>query len=132
MAVISKPFSVPAFMPAHSGLRYQKDEGVWSVYVMELDGRPIFEVSVDNADPDLIIYVGRVGARWAQVHEVADADFGVSLETNGRAAKGMHEVGGSPETPGDIVDHIDGMSVQSYVYPRVARIMADIFIPKNG
>ena len=126
-----QPFVLPNIMPESSGLRYQTDEGTWSVYVMEIGGRPVFEVSVDNEDSDLKIYVGKIGARWAQINELTDAGFGVSLETNGRAQRGTHEVGGTPEAPGELKDHIDGTSVQTYVYPRVARIMADLFVPVN-
>jgi len=131
MAVIDKSFILPAMFPANSGLRYQKDEGSWSVYLMDIDERPVFEVSIDNDDPDLTIYVGRVGARWALVHNISDTGYGVPLETNGHATKNTHEVGGTPESPGELKTHIDGVSVQSFVYPRVARILADIFAPKN-
>lgn len=109
---------VPSVLPEQSGLRYQRDEGTWSVYVMEIGGRPVFEVSVDNTDADLVIWVGKVGARWAAVEDVSSmaAETGPSQATNGRAKR--NDVG-----------RISGYSVQTYVYSRVARIMADLFVP---
>lgn len=114
-----------------SGLVYKEDVGTWSVYQMWFEHRVVFEVTVDNADPELKIYVGKQSATWAKVNDVpaVQATSGELIETKGRAAKGTHEVGGTPDSPGDLKDHIDGMSVQSYVYPRVMFLMAAVFVP---
>lgn len=100
-----------------TGMAYKADNGTWSVYELWFENRVVFEVAVDNADPELKIWIGK-------------PDDVNMIETKGRAAKGLHEVGGTSETPGDLKDHIDGMSVQSYVLPRALRFMVNLYLPK--
>lgn len=115
------------------GIGYVGDQGTWSVYEVHLDGRAILEASVDNDDPDLAIWVGRPGARAALVSKdvMTQHMTGLPIMTKGRAKKGIHEVGGTPESPGELKDHIDGAVVQMYLFPRLVRLMADIYVPKS-
>jgi len=114
-----------------TGLVYRVDEKTWSVYDMWFEDRVIFEVAVNNTDPELKIYVGRLAATWAMVHDLDDDEmsFGDLIETKGRAKRGTHEVGGTPVSPGEIKDHIDGATIQSYVYPRLLFLMAAVYVP---
>lgn len=115
-----------------TGMVYRGDEKTWSVYDMHLDGRVIFEAAIDNTDPELKIYVGRCGATFGKVWEIDKSvtDFGDLTVTKGRAKRSVHPVGGAPgQVPDGLHDHIDGATVQSYVYPRLTFLLAAIFVP---
>lgn len=115
------------------GIKYREDLGDWSVYELHIDGRCVLEASVNNTDPKLTICVGKPGATWNVVHGAADLKItGPLIETAGYATKGLHEVGGTPTSPGDIKDHIDGISIQNYVLTRVVRLLADVHVPRHG
>jgi hypothetical protein len=109
-----------------TGMVYKADEGTWSVYELWYENRVVLEAAVDNADSELKIFVGYPGSSVAQAIGTPDA----MIATNGIAKKGLHEVGGTEDSPGDLKDHIDGVSVQSYVLPRAIRFMADLYVPK--
>lgn len=114
-----------------NGLAYEGDINGWSIYVMHLKGQAIFEASVNNNDPDLTIWVGKIGATFAHIHEL---DMGVPLtETEGRAVKGVHAAkpAEGETVPSGLYDHIDGMSIQMYVYPTLPFILVDLFVPKQ-
>jgi hypothetical protein len=115
------------------GIGYVGDVGTWSRYLVMIGNRAVLELSVDNADPELKIWVGRPGSRQALLSgsEIEQTMVGLPIETKGRAKRGPHEVGGSDTSPGDLKDHIDGMTVYSYVLPRLFRFMADIYVPKS-
>lgn len=100
-----------------NGLAYTSDRDNVSIYAMMMDHRVVFYVTVDNEDAELKIRV--------HTH-----DWNYGYETNGKAIKGVHEVGGTHDTPGDLKDHIDGMSIQNYVYPRLPIILANLYVPK--
>ena len=82
---------------------------------------------MDNEDPELKIVIGKPNFLAAAL--AGDGATAV-IVTNGVAQKGLHEVGGTEDSPGDLKDHIDGVSVQKYVLPRVFRFMADLYVPK--
>lgn len=114
------------------GLVYRGDEESWSVYEMYLDDRVIFEASVNNEDPELVIHVGRRGATFGQVWSIdkSISNFGDLVPTKGRAKRVTHVVGGSEDqAPDGVHDHIDGFTLQTYVYPRALFLMAAIFVP---
>lgn len=115
-----------------TGLVYRGDEGTWSVYEMWYENRVIFEASVCNTDPNLKIWVGQRGATWAMVHDVAECvtSCGALIATKGRAQRGIHTEGGVPgEVPDGLHEHVDGATMQSYVYPRLTFLLATIFVP---
>lgn len=114
------------------GIGYVHDLTSWSIYEVHTGGRSILEISIDNDDPELIIYVGRPGARKADITDsvIEQEMVGLPVKTNGRAKKYEHEVGGTPESPGDLKVHIDGITVYRYILPRIVRFLADIYIPK--
>lgn len=91
-----------------------------SVYQMWVNDVVVFLVSVVNADPHLQIFIGRPDAE----------DTGVWHGSVGQAFRGTHEVGGTPTSPGDLVEHVDGVSVQRYVYPRIPQILTHMYVPK--
>lgn len=95
-----------------NGLAYDQDVDGKSIYILWIENKIAFSVVVDNADPELKIVI---------------TGNGKTLETNGRAGKGMHEVGGSDTSPGDLKDHIDGMSIQMYIYPRIMHFIAELY-----
>jgi hypothetical protein len=90
-----------------------------SVYEMYVADRMVFLVSVVNADPDLQIQIGRPNAEATGKWHLSD----------GQAVKGLHEVpsddGG--EVPSGLVEHVDGMSLQAYVYPRLPLILVRMY-----
>lgn len=124
MAITKQDTVGMILFPKASGLRYHEDLGTWSVYVMDVAGRPVFEVAVDNADPELKIHIGKPAATFGKVQL---GTVGTLTETSGRAKRNKYEVS---DTPGEFTEHISSTSVQAYVYPRVLRIMADVYVPK--
>lgn len=103
------------------GLAYVADFGSWSVYNMWINDRVVFEVSVDNDDPTLAIHVAPKNTTHAHVAFITGMD---EHKTDGVAFKGTHEVGGTDTSPGDLKDHIDGMSIQKYVYLNLPMLIA--------
>lgn len=99
-----------------SGLHYHGDEGTYSVYRYYKGGRPVFEAAVDNTDPELKIYVGKVSATWAKVEKLPLGTMGKLFETKGRAWKRDGE------------DHICTTSMMSYICPRAFAILANLFV----
>lgn len=91
-----------------------------SVYQMWVNDVVVFLVSVVNADPHLQIFIGRPDAE----------DTGAWHGSVGQAFKSTHEVGGTSTSPGDLVEHVDGVSVQRYVYPRTSQILTHMYVPK--
>jgi hypothetical protein len=114
------------------GIGYVQDIDTWSVYQIWTDNRPILEMSVDNDDPDLKIFVGKPGSRLAAVSEdeMSQLVVGLPIVTDGRAHKSTHEVGGTSNSPGELKDHIDGMTVYQYVVAHLVPIFADVYVPK--
>lgn len=117
-----------------NGMKYRNDipskrvtedgvvDSTRSVYEMWLADRIVFLVSVDNDDPELRIQIGKPNA------DVTDK-WHTSV---GQAVKGLHTVPSSDESevPDGLHEHIDGTSVQAYVYPRVALILAHMYVSK--
>jgi hypothetical protein len=110
-----------------NGMKYVTDVNTTSTYEVYLDGRVIMEVGVDNTDPDLKIFIGKPGT-YLQHSLTGDASGWVV--TQGTATKGVHEVGGSPSSPGTLKDHVDGMTLQMFVLPNALRLLADLYIPR--
>ncbi len=99
------------------------------MYDFWLRGRIVLEVAVDNAQTSseqtgYPIYVGRPGA----VESQGDVDL---LATNGRAVKRTFYVPGETENdaPDGLHVHVDPESVYSYVRPRLAVLLAKVFVP---
>lgn len=88
-----------------NGLAYKTDtaDGV-SIYEMKVKNVVVFEVGIFNTDAELKIRIRKPG----------DTDW---LITNGKAAK-----------TADSGDYIDGLTVQSYVYPRLPEMMFDLWV----
>lgn len=92
-----------------------------SVYQMWLDNRVAFLVSIANEDPNLRIWVGRPNA-----FQTGDWMF-----TKGRTVKQLHEVGGTPESPGELKEHVDGAVIQQFIYPRLLELLVRLYVPEN-
>lgn len=107
-----------------TGLSYIGDEGAISVYRLQLDGLHLLDVLVDNAttiDPEVAEATGvKLKDETATLHPIAVAtpDRKAVLPTNGYGAKYAHI-----ENEGVSAPHIDGISVQQYVMPRVVRLL---------
>ena len=90
-----------------------------SIYEMWAANRIVFLVSVVNADPDLVIQLGK-----------PDADVtGEWHLSRGKAAKAVHAVPAADgsDIPDGLDEHVDGITVQSYVYPRAALILTHMY-----
>lgn len=115
-----------------TGLTYRNDvKAVWldddgtpssttrSVYQMWIADRVVFLVSVLNADPFLQIQLGKPdvenGGKW--------------YLSDGQAKRGLHVVPASDggEVPDGLLEHIDGISIQEYVYPRTLMILVKMY-----
>lgn len=85
-----------------NGLAYKHDDdnGV-SIYVMSIKHTPVLEAGVDNTDSELKIRIRKVG----------DTEWFI---TGGRAVTNGGQV--------------DGISVQSYVYLRMAELLFDLYV----
>jgi len=118
------------------GLRYREDLGTLSVYEQFLNHRPVFEVVVDNEDDMLTIYVGKPGSAAVVAEDNTDEVRGEMLiKTKGFAAATLHEDPDGAEDaddwiPNGVSVHVNGRTVQRYVYPRVAHLLADLFVPR--
>lgn len=111
-----------------NGLAYKGDVQSYSVYELFVEGMAVLEAAVDNTDTELKIFVGKQGATFAQVEMGIDGQL---TETTGRAVKGTHVIGGSEDTaPDALAEHIDGCSVQSYIYPRALRFVVQLHLQK--
>src|SRR5689334_23051160 len=115
-----------------NGLRYAENVGTFSVYEMFLNHRPAFEVVIDNDDPELVIHTARVGTGVA-LKEGVPAKSVLNV-TKGRAKISLHEgtselIDGIP-VPSGVDVHINGRTVQRYVYPRTPFLLADLYIPR--
>lgn len=86
-----------------------------SVYEMRIAGRRVLLVSVVNADSSLLIQIGKPDAEKTYMWNV----------TTCSAAKGLHEISSSDGNvvPDGVANHIDGISVQNYIYPNILTIL---------
>lgn len=92
-----------------------------SVYEMWVADRIVFLVSVVHSDPGLYIQIGRRNV-------CVTGDWFIS---DGQAIILPHEVGGTPESPGDLVDCIDEMSIERYIYPIALIIVTCLYVDKS-
>ncbi len=94
-----------------------------SVYDMWIGDRRVFLVSVVNADPGLQIQIGKPDALATHQWHLSD----------GQAVKGLHPVPAADggEVPDGLVEHVDGTSLQQYVYPRLPLILTKMYVPKE-
>jgi hypothetical protein len=117
-----------------NGLAYQADEKTYSIYQMWLQHRVVFDVAVDNDDPELKIYIGRPGVAWALINDIINTvndESAIMIETLGRAVRSTQVVGGmNDEAPEGLLTQIDGLSVQAFVYSMLPLLLADIYVPK--
>lgn len=90
-----------------------------SVYEMYVADRVVFLVSVVNADPFLQIQLGK-----PDVETTCNWHF-----TVGQAVKGLHPVSAADggEVPDGLDEHVDGTSLQAYVYPRLSLILTRMY-----
>lgn len=90
-----------------------------SVYEMWIANRLVFLVSIVNSDPDLRIQLGKPDADVTTQWYISD----------GNAAKGTHEVPASDggPVPDGLIEHIDGITLQQYIYPRTAHILTNMY-----
>lgn len=115
-----------------TGLAYRDDvTAVWvtdegdvltstrSVYQMWVANRLVFLVSVVNADPQLRIQLGMPNAEDTNKWHVSV----------GQAKKSLHLLPASDggNIPDGLFEHIDGISVQRYIYPRVGQILVNMY-----
>lgn len=114
-----------------NGLRYRSDvptlhvgeEGVTettrSVYEMLIANRIVFLVSVVNADPDLQIQIGKPDADTTGKWHLSD----------GMAVKSLHPMPAADggEIPDGLLEHVDGTTVQLYIYPRLPLILTHMY-----
>ena len=107
--------------------KWTDDDGVTdttrSVYEMWLIDRLVLLVSVVNADPFLQIQIGMPDAE----------DTGKWHLSDGRAVRAVHEVPASDgsDVPDGVVEHVNGLSVQRYIYPRLPIILTHLYVPKS-
>lgn len=107
------------------GLTYSGDfDGAnghsYSVYVMTLNGKNVFNVVIDNfAEVPVPANMGTVPA-GITAHTITVVKPGQvsGITTNGLAFRTPHPEG----------THIDGRSVQSFIYPRVVRFLIDLYV----
>lgn len=100
------------------GLTYRTDEGHLSVYDFWLRGRVVLEVVVSNVNPELRIMVGRPG-------DLASHGVGKFLPTEGRA-----QFSDIRDEDGDLLSRtLSSTSIRSYVEPRLAVLLARVFVP---
>jgi hypothetical protein len=112
------------------GLVYRGDVDTLSVYDFWLRGRVVLEVVVNNVDPDLRIYVAAPGS-VTEIDDTVKTD-GVLRPTSGQAVKKTFYV---PSTTADSVpdglhEHIASDSIRTYVNPRLAVLLAKVFVPE--
>jgi hypothetical protein len=117
-----------------NGLKYREDisaqwitpEGVTettrSIYELWVADRIVALVSVVNTDPELRIQIGKPDADET-------GDWHVS---EGRAEKNLHPIFDENGIPEGLHEHVDGVTVQRYVYPRMAAILANMYVPKSA
>ncbi len=117
----------------HKGLSYVCDEGTLSRYTVFLEGRRVLDVLVDNAValdadefPGVTLDVG------CSLHRIMIAPVGAmagfAQETKGAAVRAPHF---EPDASGaaGIHQHIVSNSVTSYVWPRLAHLLARVYGP---
>lgn len=109
-----------------NGMAYKGDIQSYSVYELFVSDVVVLEAAIDNNDPELKIFVGKQGATFAQVTMGLEGQL---TETKGRAVKGTHVIGGDEDTAPDAVhEHIDGCSVQQYIYRRALNFVVDLHL----
>lgn len=103
--------------------RWLSDSGVTdttrSVYEMWVGHRLVFLVSVVNDDPALGIQTGKPDADVTNQWYYSD----------GQAYKSLHELPatGEDDIPDGLVEHVDGVSLQQYVYTRLPLILVKMY-----
>lgn len=111
-----------------NGLAYKSDVLTWSVYELHVSGVVVLEVAIDNADPELKIFIGKQGATFAQVQVGVPDQL---TETKGRAIQNVYAVGdGEGAVPEGLSKHVSGTSVQTYIYPRALRFVVQLYVVK--
>lgn len=112
-----------------SGLAYLHDVKISdepgntrSVYQMWMGDRVVFLVSVVNDDPELLIQIGRPDAETTGKWHVS----------TGHAGRGLHPIPSTDasEVPDGLAEHVDGVSLQAYIYPRLPLILVNMYVPK--
>lgn len=117
--------AVASVKPAKDGLTYAGDQDganghVYSMYTMTLDGKHVFNVMIDNfVEVPVPANMGAAPAGvTAHTITVVKPGHASGITTNGLAFRTPHQDG----------THIDGRSVQSYVYPRAVRLLIQLYV----
>lgn len=113
--------------PVKDGLAYAGDfDGVnghtYSRYVMTLTGKHVFDVLIDNfLEVAVPAEMGKAPA-GVSAHTIVVVKPGEvsGIATTGLAFRAPHNDGTGT--------HIDGRSVQSYVYPRAVRFLVQLYV----
>lgn len=109
------------------GLTYRGDHGTLSVYDFWLRGRPVLEVIVDNEDPELKVWIAKPGG--AEVGDML-VTKGVATMTSPTAKVVVDEdTEGLSVDFGDGPKMLDAHSIRYYVEPRLAVLIARVFVP---
>lgn len=109
-----------------NGLSYVGDVNMISRYTLYLEGRRVMDVLVDNAITELPPAGVELGD-GVSLHPISiamvDAPEVTRQATNGLAARRpyMDESG--------VTTRVSATTVQTYVYPRAAQLLARLFVP---
>lgn len=119
----------------HKGLGYVGDEGNFSRYTFWLEDRRIFDVLVDNATQvsDADLPAGVTAEPGVTFHPISiarvDAPTDTRQPTKGFGAKVLKGVVDGDGMPLGLNHQISQTSVSGYVTPRVAYLLARLFVP---
>jgi len=111
------------------GLSFVQNEStVWDRYTYFIEGRRVFDVLVDLSDAtEAATEAGLAAPDGMTMHRLyvatVDALPSTALPTKGFAAKGPHFSGEG------VYDHVDGKTVEQYIAPRRATMLARLFVP---
>lgn len=110
---MTEPTAAPVKHP--KGLNYRGDFGTYSVYDFWLRGRVVLEVLVDNEDEELKIWIAKPGG----------VEAGEMLVTRG-TARWDELIGDNGEL---ISKTVNSNTIRYYVEPRLAVLVARVFVP---
>lgn len=113
--------------PAKDGLTYAEDfDGAnghtFSRYAMTMAGKHVYDVLIDNfVEVPVPADLGKVPA-GVTAHNITIAAPGeaVAMATTGVALRAPHNDGTGT--------HIDGRTVQAYIYPRAVRFLIQLYV----
>jgi hypothetical protein len=112
---------VAAEAPKKNGLWYVKDEGTQSLYAVNSGGKTVLWFTVDNTTEMTPEQVGGHLPLGVTAHRIVvwNSYRTVDVETNGFAARYLHDDGTGT--------HIDGDTVRAYALPRIGRWLGHFY-----